>query len=368
MNLKKFVSIFLTSLISFAIHAQIVDTIFGKIDEQNPITIKLLNHDTVQRLKHIDQSGPLIYISNKYPHYSRYDHSLGVYVLLKRYNVSIEEQIAGLMHDTSHTAFSHLADYILQTQDNHTESYQDNIHHIYLMKMGLPNILSQYNLTLDDISPKNPRFTALEQPYPDMNADRIEYNLHTGLLLNDLQMNDIRQILNTLHYENKQWYFTNVAQAKKFAKLSNYYTRNFWGSCQNAAIYSISGALLKYAMKHNIIVLEEFQTGTDLSIVNKLKNSKDPIIQALLVLLVNVEQHYIVTDNKDFDVHFAVKMRGIDPLVSVDETLKRLSTISIDFKNDLQITAEFAKHGVYLKFINISDPTILELLKSFFNT
>jgi HD superfamily phosphohydrolase len=113
MNRNKLISILLTSLISFSIHAQIVDTIFGKIDEQNPVAIKLLNHDVVQRLKHIDQSGPLIYISNEYPAYSRYDHSLGVYALLKRYNVSTEEQIAGLMHDTSHTVFSHLADYIL---------------------------------------------------------------------------------------------------------------------------------------------------------------------------------------------------------------------------------------------------------------
>lgn len=364
MNHKIFANILLISLISCSVHAQVVDTIFGKIDEQNPVTIKLLNHDVVQRLKHIDQSGPQIYISNEYPHYSRYDHSLGVYALLKLYNVSNEEQMAGLMHDTSHTVFSHLADYILQAQADHTESYQDNIHDAYLTKAGLPNFLKQYNLTLDDISPKNPKFTALEQPYPDMNADRIEYNIHTALLFNDLQKNDIKQIINALHYENKQWYFTDTTQAKKFAKLSTYYTRNFWGGSQNAAIYSISGTILKYAVKHKIIDLEEFHTGTDLVVMNKLKNSKDPVIQQLLALLVKVEEHYVVSDAKDFDIHFAVKMRGIDPLVSVDNKLKRLSKLSVDFNQDLQSTKEFCKHGVYLKFKNINDPEILKLLKS----
>lgn len=354
----------LASIISFSSHAQVIDTIFGKINERNPVTIKLLNHDTVQRLKHIDQSGPLIYISNEYPEYSRYDHSLGVYALLKLYNVSSEEQIAGIMHDTSHTVFSHLADYVLQAQTEHTESYQDNIHDAYLTKAGLPNLLKQYNLTLDDISPKNPKFTALEQPYPDMNADRIEYNLHTALLFNDLQMSDIKQIINALHYENKQWYFTDTAQAKKFAKLSTYYTRTFWGGSKCAAQYSITGAIIKYAMKKDIISLHEFQTGTDLQVVNKLKNSKDPIIQKLLAILYKVEDHYVVTNAQDFDIHYAVKMRGIDPLVSVGNKLKRLSTLSVDFNQDLQSTAEFCKHGVYLKYKNINDPKILELLKS----
>jgi len=364
MNRNKLTSILLTSLISFSVYAQVVDTIFGKVDEQNPAAVKLLNHDVLQRLKYIDQSGPLIYISNEYPHYSRYDHSLGVYALLKRYNVSAEEQIAGLMHDTSHTVFSHLADYILQEQSAHTESYQDNIHDVFLTKAGLPNTLRAYNLTLDDISPKNPKFTALEQPYPDMNADRIEYNLHTALLFKDLQMSDIKQILKALHYENQQWYFTDPMQAKKFAKLSTYYTRNFWGASKGAAQYSITGAMLKYAMKHNIIALEEFQTGTDQLVINKLRASKDPVIQSMLGILSKVEEHYIVTNPQDFDIHYAVKMRGIDPLVSVAGKLKRLSTISVDFNQDLQSTAEFSKHGVYLKFTNISDPKILAILKS----
>jgi HD superfamily phosphohydrolase len=364
MNRKKLVSILLASALSFLAHAQIVDTIFGKIDEKNPVTLKLLNHNVVQRLKHIDQSGPLIYISNEYPHYSRYDHSLGVYALLKRYNVSTEEQIAGIMHDTSHTVFSHLADYILQPQADHTESYQDNIHDVYLSKAGLPDVLKPYNLTLEDISPKNPKFTALEQPYPDMNADRIEYNLHTALLFNDLQTSDVQQILNALHYKNKKWFFTDPVQAKKFAKLSTYYTRTFWGNSKSAAQYSITGAMLKYALKNNIITLEEFQTGTDLAVVHKLKNSKDHIVQKLLNILLNVEQHYIVANSQNFDIHHAVKMRGIDPLVSVNNKLKRLSTISVDFRQDLQSTAEFSKHGVYLKFVNIRDPKILELLRS----
>ncbi len=364
MNRKQLIRILLISIISFSIHAQIVDTIFGEVDEQNPITLKLLNHDILLRLKHIDQSGPLIYISNEYPHYSRYDHSIGVYALLKLYNVSNEEQIAGLIHDTSHTVFSHLADYILQDQSEHTESYQDSIHDMYLTRAGLPKVLSPYNLTLKDISPKNPKFTALEQPYPDMNADRIEYNLHTALLFNDLNMDDIKQILAALHYKNKQWYFTDITQAKKFAKLSTYYTRTFWGGSKNSTQYTIAGAIIKYAMKKNIIDLKEFHTGTDLAIVNKIKNSSDPIIQDLLAIIYRVDEHYVVTNSQDFDIHHAVKMRGIDPLVSVNNELKRLSAISIDFKEDLQSTAEFAKHGVYIKFVKINDPKILKLLKS----
>lgn len=351
-------------LVCFSTYAQEVSTIFGNLDEQNPIAIKLLNHDVLHRLKYIDQSGPNIYISDDCPEYSRYDHSLGVYALLKRYKVSIEEQMAGLMHDTSHTVFSHLADYILQGPAEHINSYQDTIYDSFLTQFGIHKILSEYNLTLQDISPKNPKFTALEQELPDMNADRIEYNLHTALLFKDLEMTEIEQILAVLHFENSQWYFTDLIQAKKFAKLSTYYTRNFWGGHKNAATYSITGSMLKYAIKNHIVTSQEFHTGTDLLVINKLRDSNDAIIQSMFKILNKIEEHYIVVSKNDFDVHFQVKMRGIDPLVLSNNNLKRLSKICVNFKQELQITSELAKHGVYLKFINIDNPEILKSLKA----
>lgn len=348
--------------ISFNSQAQIVHSIFGQFDEQNPVAIELLNSAALQRLKGIDQSGPSIYFSKDYASFSRYDHSIGVYALLKRYNVTPKEQIAGLMHDTSHTVFSHLADSIMQTKENRIESYQDSIHDWFLTKSGVLSIINKYNLSLLDLSPKNPAYTALEQSFPDMNADRIEYNLHTALIFNDLNPSDIDQILNALHFQNDKWFFTDINQAKKFAKLSTYYTRNFWGSHDNTALYVITGTALKYAIDHDIVNLSDLHFGVDQDVVNILKNSKDPILKSLIKISNNITEHYIRGTPNDFHIHNPVKMRGIDPLVLQNGNLVRLSSLSIDYKQELQTTTELSKQGVYLKFINIDNPELLNII------
>ena len=47
---------------------------------------------------------------------SRFEHSLGVCHLIKILNGSQKEQIAGLLHDIPHTAFSHVIDYVLENK------------------------------------------------------------------------------------------------------------------------------------------------------------------------------------------------------------------------------------------------------------
>lgn len=365
----KYLSIMCICLASYAnfATAQVISTIFGDVEENEPLIIELLNHKSVQRLKGIDQSGPPAYFSNGFPRFSRYDHSLGVYALLKKYNVSKEEQIAGLMHDTSHTVFSHLADYILQEKSEHTESYQDSIHDQFLTNIGVKSLLDKYEVTLEEISPKNIKFLALEQPLPEMNADRIEYNLHTAKIFSDFSQSDIDEVFNALQFKDGKWYFSSIVPAKKFAKLSNYYTRTFWGSPHNAATYVITSAAIQYAIQHEIIQKQDLQFGMDIDILQKLTNCKDQVIKDALAILKNIDGYYSITETNDFDAYFSVKMRGIDPMVFSNGKLQPLSSLSIDFKQDLQDTARHAKNGIKLQFINIKNPVLLAVVKQNFH-
>lgn len=353
----------ITAFLALNIQAATISTIFGEVQEENPAILDLINSQAMQRLKQIDQSGPPAYFVNGYPKLSRYDHSLGVYALLKRYNTSTKEQIAGLTHDASHTAFSHLADVIFQSGKARTESYQDSIHSWFLKQMHVDDILASYQLSIDDISPKNREFTALEQEFPDMNADRIEYNLHTALIFQDLTQNEVASILNALHFENGKWFFTNPMLAKKFAKLSTYYNKTIWGSAQNNALYAVTGATLKYALQQQIITTDDLHFGNDAQILKAIYSSKDPYLRTLLRIISNIDNHYEIAKDDKHDIYVPVKMRGIDPLVAVDGKLQRLSDIYLDYKNELIATRKYATQGVAIKFINIKDQFILDLIR-----
>jgi HD superfamily phosphohydrolase len=86
-----------------------LSTLFGEIDVDQSIINDAILTSSFQRLKFIDQGGPLAYFNLSNP-FSRYEHSIGVWALIKIFNGTQEEQLAGLWHDISHTTFSHLAD------------------------------------------------------------------------------------------------------------------------------------------------------------------------------------------------------------------------------------------------------------------
>ena len=107
---------------------EIKDDIYISHRIEDKSLVSLINSSSVQRLKDISQLG----IPDEYSHrkgFSRYEHSLGVLILLKNLGASLEEQVAGLLHDVSHTPFSHVMDWVIG--DPSKEDYQDNIHKLY---------------------------------------------------------------------------------------------------------------------------------------------------------------------------------------------------------------------------------------------
>lgn len=94
------------------------DEIYGKIEVNEPVLVEIINSYELQRLKEISMAGyyPGCPEFNN-PEYNRYNHSVGVLLLLRRYGASLAEQIAGLIHDVSHSAFSHTIDYIKKDQE-----------------------------------------------------------------------------------------------------------------------------------------------------------------------------------------------------------------------------------------------------------
>ena len=90
----------------------IKDEIYGEFKVAEPVLISLINSQPIQRLKGIDNYG-IPKEMYQFPGFSRFDHSLGVLLLLRRLGAGIEEQVAGLLHDVSHTAFSHVVDWAI---------------------------------------------------------------------------------------------------------------------------------------------------------------------------------------------------------------------------------------------------------------
>jgi HD superfamily phosphohydrolase len=128
-----------------------IHTIYGDDQITEPLLIDLLTCGASERLKYVRQYGVTFYTNQEInANYSRYEHSIGGLFLLRRYKAPLIEQAAGLLHDASHTVFSHVGDHF-NPPKNHNSSYQDEIHAWYLKQSGVSHILNRYNIFIDDI-------------------------------------------------------------------------------------------------------------------------------------------------------------------------------------------------------------------------
>jgi uncharacterized protein len=330
---KYFYFLLIQSFLFFPLFSLKVESIFGEFEEEDALVIELIESPIMERLKDIHQHGVPYYVGGV-PSFTRFKHSLGVYHLLKKFDVKYEECLAGLVHDTSHTVFSHLGDFIYpQTSVN--EAYQDQIVDWWLIEQNLEDTLKKYKLTLEDISPKNELFVALETDIPDICADRIEYLCHTAYVFKMMDKEDIKKLISDLRYENGTWYFENTVSAKKLAMLSLYFTENFWGTTWNYVVNHYFSIAVKGAMEFGEVSFNDIHFSTDQKVLAKIENSHCDVVKrnfekCRLAHLLAEE----VSNSQDGDFDFLVKtkFRGIDPYIKVEESLKRLSQLDEDYK------------------------------------
>lgn len=326
-----------------------INTLYGTFKIEEPVLKELLTNEYMLRLKDIKQYGSFSIFIKPEENYERYEHSVGVFVLLRKYGAPLKEQIAGLLHDVSHTVFSHLGDGLF----NHSKddaSFQDENHEYFLKRAGLDKVLAKYNYTIADIHhKKNKAFTCLEKDLPDINADRLEYNLNGGLRENLITKSDLQEILNDLHFENGIWYFTNKSTARKFANISVYMQLQVWASADSMLTEELFTKVLKRALDINYLLLDEVFFGIDKIIWEKLNLAKDQEIQNLLKQAKNIKDYFEIVENDQADFILKRSFKGIDPLVKMEDNLVRLNDLDSEFKNEFFKIKEQVEKGVGFK-------------------
>ncbi|CDK30675.1 HD domain-containing protein [Candidatus Babela massiliensis] len=326
----------------------IVDTVYGTEMISDPVIIDLINNYYFQRLKRVNQYGVDFYIY-KPEEYTRYDHSLGVFLLSRKYGASLKEQVASLLHDVSHTAFSHVADFLFNKADS-KDSYQDDIHYEFIKNTSLKEVLKKHGFKIKDIVHKSKSFRRLEADIPDICADRLEYNLYGGLLEGLINKNDINSILENLKFEDGQWFFINSYYARKFADITIYLTKYRWGSHDNAVRNTLFANVLKTAVEIKLIDFKDISYGFDDEIWSKLLLCDDPFIKKGIDKLVNFKNSFVV-NRENFDLFLKPKCRAVDPLVKIGNKLIRLSSIDQEFKTRLDYLKDLLSQGLCIKFI-----------------
>jgi len=333
------------------------DRIYGKIKIREPLILELIKSQTLQRLKGIDQAGYLpLYLKVHslsadsrlvtFVKITRFEHSLGTFILLKKFNAIIEERVAGLIHDVSHTVFSHTIDYVVSNGSGRTQNYQDSILERFVKKSEIPRILKKYRIGLGYILNKD-NFPLLEKELPDLCADRIDYSLRTALGCKMINRGGVKYFLDNLSIEKNSWIFKNYQSAKRYAKLFLKLNTIYYAGFPTVVMFKTVGDLLKYALKKGHIKKDDLFT-TDKEVMAKIKKRLNAD-KTLKVLFDRIEGKVKFQNNpKDYNARAFCKSRVVDPLFKTNKKVKRLSEID---KNWRKIVREESKPKEYfLKF------------------
>jgi hypothetical protein len=310
------------------------DKIYGKVKITSPVILELINSKPLQRLKHIGQFG----VPDEFYHlknYSRYDHSIGVFIILKKLGASEEEQVAGLLHDISHTAFSHVVDWVIGEGDI-SENYQDTQHESYVLNSNISSILKKYKFDPHKIL-NHKNYPLLERDIPQVCADRLDYSLKEfPIKIARKCFAGINATLDTIVFNNKE-----VA----FLFAGSFLNRNIkhWGGYEAVTRYRLFANVLKIALKEKIISFSDFQKD-DSFVVSKLLKSQNKKINRILDMLRNKSLAKLPKGKK----MAWKKFRHVDPLIYKNGRFLKLSDIDPRFQAMFKRAEEINKKGVKL--------------------
>lgn len=318
------------------------DDVYGIHSIHEPVLIDLLQSSTVTRLKGIHQGGSA-YLVMKRRDNTRFEHSVGVMLLIHCLGGSLHEQIAGLLHDVSHTAFSHVVDYAFQLK---TEDFHEQHFHQMVENSDIPAILHRHDIPLEIVF-DHEQWSLLEQPAPDLCADRVDYTLRDMLRVGYTSSAEIRLFLQSLRVHEGEIVVGNLPAALWFTCLYTGLVRDvFMNPLEMFADEQLALAI-RVALTKGILQ-EDDLFRQDEDVLQLLRAAKHPEITGHLS---NIHPDiHIVEDTEQFDIRAFTKPRIVDPLVLMDNgSVMRCSDLVPDVKRLHDEVIQRATQGVCIR-------------------
>jgi len=325
------------------------DKIYGRTRITQPVLIELIKSKPIQRLKRIDQHGAQSIARPEISLVTRYDHSVGVMILLKKFGAGLEAQISGLLHDVAHTAFSHVIDYAVG--DSRVGNFHEKFVEKVINQSKIPTIFKKYNLSLKRVSVAE-NYQLLELPEPNLCADRIDYFLRDShICYRFTTKKQVQRIIDGLKVVNGHWVFAKKSTAKLMAEKFIQTAQVGWYHPKNAMGFLILGQAIKIALNQKLIKEADLFTD-DKTLFDKLSNLKQLDVRRQLKLLQNFQARI---NHKSYNQRSQPKFRAVDPYVLQDNRLVKLSTLDPKFKKCFYHFKKYIRNGIPIQMIDHLD-------------
>jgi hypothetical protein len=294
------------------------DRVYGDVSIDDPGLLALIASRSFQRLGGVRQAGPSS-LAFAFKTITRREHSLGVFLLLRRLGADRREQVAGLLHDISHTAFSHAVDFVHASdeQDHHERLKPELLH-----RPDLAGPIRALGFEPEDFHDDSV-FPLLEQPLPRLCADRLDYFLRDGLVCGASTPESVMRTLNALVVHDGVIGFQDEATARdasaRFARMND----EWWASPTEGYIYNEFADALREGFRLGVIHDADLLELDDDAVLDRMASARSPLITAKLDRIVHFRPEALA----GYVPRVLPKHRRIDPPVRDGDRWRALSEI-----------------------------------------
>jgi HD superfamily phosphohydrolase len=292
------------------------DRVYGEVAIDDPELVALIACPTFQRLRGIKQAGPSAF-AFPFKTVTRFEHSLGVHLLLRRLGADRREQVAGLLHDISHTAFSHAVDFVISSQE---QNHHEQLKHEFLERPDLIAALQPLGYAPADFF-DDAVYPLLERPLPWLCADRLDYFFRDGLACGVVRPEGVAEFLDQLDVIDQTIVFNDAEVARHAVERFSVMNRDWWASPTEAYIYNEFADALREGFRLGILHQRDLLRD-DTHVLACLRSARNPLIAEKLERI----EHFNPARINGFVPRVIPKTRWLDPPVRTGpSSYRRLS-------------------------------------------
>ena len=265
--------------------------------------------------------------------YSRYEHSLGVALIVFYFTHDKKMTLAGLFHDIATPCFAHVIDFLKGDHETQ-ESTEEKTSSIISSSITIQKELEKLNLMTSDVDDYH-RYPIADNNSPKLSADRLEYTLHNFLNFHLCTYEEVEEMyrhLTVIKNEDNidELAFIDERIAEKFALLTLKNSYVYVADEDRYGMEYLARILKREIYLHRIEENDLYGIEEDLiSKLNRNPESKKEWESFTHLSSVTKES----TPSSPYSYKIPSKKRYIDPLVVKKG---RISSLSSSFKKELE--------------------------------
>ena len=315
------------------------DELWQLYSNEMPDFIRLLSETPpMQRLKKIGMNCGCEYVAlhrdDMCRRYTRFEHSVGVALIVWHFTEDVKQAIAGLFHDISTPAFAHVVDFLngdhltQESTESRTAEMIDNSPEIQAILSGLA-------LTTADVSDYH-LYPIADNASPQLSADRLEYTFGNFIQYGVCGIEDITRFYRALSAgTNEQGQpeiiFSDRTIAEEFALRSMKCSYVYISDSDRFTMQYLA-EVLKTAIGSKALTIDDLYT-TEERVIRKLQKNRINDNMWYTYTKIKAVRRTSQPATDTFCVKVNAKRRYLDPFV---KNVGRVTQFSGDYRAEVK--------------------------------